>query len=86
MKLLEKHKDNVKQPWQVLKETTGKVQKKNQSLPTTIVMESGIISDKSAIAEEFNTFFFTNIDPNLANKIPQVRKRSISIFLPLILK
>ena len=58
MKLLEKHKDNVKQPWQVLKETTGKVQKKNQSLPTTIVMESGIISDKSAIAEEFNTFFY----------------------------
>ena len=33
-----------------------KNQKKNQSLPTTVEMENGIISDKSTIAEEFNTF------------------------------
>ena len=43
--LLEKHKDNAKQRWQVLKEITGKVQKKNQSLPTTLETENGIISD-----------------------------------------
>ena len=29
---------------------------KNQSLPTTIETEKRIISDKNAIAEEFNTF------------------------------
>ena len=55
--LLEKHKDNVKQGWYVLKEITGKVQKKNQSLPTTLETKNGIISDKNVIAEEFNTFF-----------------------------
>ena len=54
--LLEKHKDNAKQRWQILKEITGKVQKKNQSLPTTLETENRIISDKNAIAEEFNTF------------------------------
>ena len=67
--LLEKHKDNAKQRWQILKEITKKVQKKYQSLPTTLKTENGITSDINAIAEEFNTFF-TNIAPNLANKIP----------------
>ena len=38
------------------KEIKGKVQKKNQPLPTTLEMENGIISDKNAIAEELNIF------------------------------
>ena len=54
--LLEKHKDNAKQRWQVLKEITGKIQKKKQSLPSTLETKNGIISDKNATAEEFNTF------------------------------
>ena len=54
--LLEKHKDNAKQRWQVLKEITGKIQKEKQSLPSTLKTENGIISDKNATAEEFNTF------------------------------
>ena len=79
--LLEKHKDNAKQRWQILKEITEKVQKKNQSLPTTLETENRIISDKNAIAEEFNTFF-TNIGPNLANKIPQISKTLDQYFSP----
>ena len=43
--MLEKHKDNAKQRWQVLKEVTGKTQKKNQSFPTSLETENGIISD-----------------------------------------
>ena len=50
-----------------------KVQKKNQSLPSTLEIESKIISDKNTIAEEFNTFL-TNIDPNLSKKILQMSK------------
>ena len=80
--LLEKHKDNAKQRWQILKEITRKVQKKNQSLPTTLETENRIISDKNAIAEEFNTFF-TNIVPNLANKIPQISKTFDQCFSPV---
>ena len=41
--LLEKHKANEKQRWQILKEITGKVQRKNQSLPTTLATENRII-------------------------------------------
>ena len=40
-----------------MKEIAGKVQKKNQSLPTTLEMENRIMSDKNAIAEEFKTFY-----------------------------
>ena len=58
LNLLEKHKDNSKQQWQVLKEITGKFQKKNQSLSTTLETENKTMSHKNAIAEEFNTFFY----------------------------
>ena len=81
-KLLEKHKDNGKQRWQILKEITGKVQKKNQSLPTTLKTENRIISDKNAIAEEFDAFF-TNIGQNLANKIPQISTTFDQYFTPV---
>ena len=58
---------------QVLKEITGKIQKKYQPLQTTFETKNRIISEKNTIAEEFNTFF-TNVGANLANKIPQVSK------------
>ena len=77
--LLEKHKDKW---WQVSKENTGKAQKIRQSLPTTLETENGIISDKNAIVREFNTFF-TNIGPNLANKITQISKTFDQYFSPI---
>ena len=61
MNLLEKHKDNAKQLWQVLKEIIGKVQKKNQSLPTSLETKNIILSDKNVIS--------------LPNKISQVNKK-----------
>ena len=65
-----------------MKEITGKVQKENQSLPTTLETKNRIISDKHAIAEEFNTFF-TNIGPNLANRIPKISKTFDQYFSPV---
>ena len=62
-----------------MKEITGKVREKNQCLPTTVDTENGIMFDKNAIAEEFNTFF-TNIGPNPANKIPQVSQTLYQYF------
>ena len=56
-----------------MKEIIGKVQKKNQSLPTILEKENGITSDKNAIAKEFSTFF-TSIGPDPANRIPPVSK------------
>ena len=57
----------------MLKEITRKAQEKNQFLATTLETENEIISDKNAIAEEFNTFFII-IGPNLANEIAEVSK------------
>ena len=65
-----------------MNEITGKVQKKNQSLRTTLETENGIISDKNTIAEEFNTFF-TNIGTNLSKKIPQISKTFDQYFSPV---
>ena len=65
-----------------MKEITGKVQRKNQSLPTTLETENRIISDKNAIIEEFNTFL-TNIGPNLAPKIPEISKTFDQYFSPV---
>ena len=65
-----------------MREITGKVQKKNQSLPTTLKTENRIISDKNAIAEEFDAFF-TNIGQNLANKIPQISTTFDQYFTPV---
>ena len=75
--LLEKRKR-----WQISKEVIGKVKKKNQSLPTTLEMENRIISDKNAIAGEFNNFY-ANIGPKLANKIPQISKTFDQYFSPV---
>ena len=49
--LLEKHKEYVKQRWQVLKEITQNIQNNNWSLPTILETENGIISDKNTIGE-----------------------------------
>ena len=43
--LEQRHKYTAKKQWQAFKEITGKVQKKNQSLLTTIEMKNGIVFD-----------------------------------------
>ena len=65
-----------------MKEITRKAQEKNQFLATTLETENGIISDKNAIAEEFNTFFII-IGPNLANEIAEVSKMFDQYFCPV---
>ena len=79
--MTKKDKNNEKQRWQVLKEITGKVQKNNQSSPTTLETENGIISNKNAIAEGFS-IFFKNIGSNLANKLPQISKTFYQYLCP----
>ena len=61
-----------------MKEITGKVQRKNQSVPTTLETENRIISDKNAIIQEFNTFL-----KNMAPKIPEISKTFDQYFSPV---
>ena len=45
------------QAWQVMKETTGKQEKKSSSLPKAIKAKQEIIEKESEIAKEFNKTF-----------------------------
>ena len=65
-----------------MKEFTGNVQKKSQSLPTTLKKENEVISDKNVISEEFNTLFI-DICPKLANETSQVSKMFNQYFSPV---
>ena len=80
--LLEKHKDNAKQRWQILKEITRKVQKKNQSLPTTLETENRIISDKNhhdLTLKEFETAY-KSLKRNKASGIDDINSNIVLDF------
>ena len=80
--MLEKHKDNAKQRWQVLQEITGKVQKKNKAPPTSLNTETKLYLIK-ILFQKNSTLFSTNIGPNLSNKIPQLRETFDQYFSPV---
>ena len=80
--MLEKHKDNAKQRWQVLQEITEKVQKKNKAPPTSLDTERKLFLIRM-VFQKNSTLFFTNIGPNLPNKIPQLSKTFDHYFSPV---
>ena len=56
-----------------MKEIAGKNKTKSVNLPKMLKTNTGFIYNQEQIANEFNNFF-TNVGPNLANKIPTVQK------------
>ena len=63
-----KYKGNIFKTWETIKVVLNK-RKLKQELPSHFNINGRKLTDQSQIADEFNTFF-TNIGPNLANKIP----------------
>ena len=72
-KLILKYKNNIKKTWQIIKEAIGKEKCNQHRFPTKIVVDKESITNIHSIAENFNKFF-TEIGPNLANKINPSRK------------
>ena len=70
--LLQQNQNNMKKSWRILKEVINK--KKNTSSCSRFIVNNSITTDKKAIADSFNSFF-VDIGPNLANKIPNDRRR-----------
>ena len=66
-KLMEQHKNNLKKSWTFLKEVINK--KKSETVSSRFVINNRITTDKTEIANGFNSFF-VNVGPTLANKIP----------------
>ena len=56
-----------------MKEITGKKRIKSNNLPKMLKLDTKSIHNHNQIAEELNNFF-TNVGPNLANKIPNIKK------------
>ena len=62
-----KYKTDMKKTWQTINTIVQK-KKKGLSFPNYFMDGTKVITDKLEIANKFN-LFFTNIGPNLANKI-----------------
>ena len=62
-----KTKDNLKSTWKLIAQLI-KRKTKGQSFPTRLISNDQTFTKESDIADELNTFF-TNVGPNLADKI-----------------
>jgi len=65
--LLNKHKNNSRKIWQVMKKIAGKEKTKSNVLPKTIKIKDKNLYNEEEIAYEFNTFF-TSVGSELAKK------------------
>ena len=74
-KLILIYKNKVKKTWQIIKEALGKEKCNQHRFPTKIVVDKESITNIHSIAENFNKFF-TEIGPNLADKI-NIRQENI---------
>ena len=75
--LMEKHKNNLKKSWNIIKEVINK--NKSNTKFSRFLIDGQVTTDKNSISNGFNSFF-TNVGPSLANKIPS-DSRSPSAFL-----
>lgn len=78
-KLLESHKNNIKETWKVLNGVINKNHKTKSMYPDTFVDNDREVNGK-CIADGFNKFF-TNIGSDLAASIPEHNNSSINDYL-----
>lgn len=70
-----KHKSDTRQTWNLIKSILAK--KQMNDISPFFNLDDSLTSDKNAIAKKFNEYF-TNIGPNLANKIPTTDTEFVS--------
>ena len=68
--LILKYKNNIKKPWEVIKESIGKRNCHDQNFPKKIVVDGKDITGEELIAKSFNKYF-AEIGPKLAKNIQQ---------------
>ena len=74
-----KSKSSLKQTWKILNEAINRKGKLSK-LPSVFKINDQEISDPSVIADKFCSYF-SNIGPNLADKIPQSSISHLSSWL-----
>ena len=68
--------------WHIMKEITGKCKANSNRFPKSINVNKKSIKKNNLIAAEFNEYF-TNVGPNLANKIQNTSKTFDDFLLPV---
>ena len=62
--------DNIKRTWDIIKNITLGCDHPNSQLLTEIKVYNNLITDSNIMANKFN-YFFSNVGPVPANKIPK---------------
>ena len=63
-----KYQNNIKNTWNIIKDTIGKTKSIQSSFPKKIIHKTKSITDAHLIVKHFNSYF-TEFGQNLANKI-----------------
>ena len=71
----QKHKNDTKSTWRIIKDILNKSQKP-KNYPDTFLVDGKLSSDKLIIAKQFNPYF-SNIDQNLASEIITPNTRAV---------
>ena len=66
--------------WKTISEIICKSNSKRKE-QEKIIVDSKLVLDKQEICERFNDFFFTNIGPNLAEKIETGKTKRFDVYL-----
>ena len=71
--LIIKYENNLKQTWDVIKDSVGKAKSIKKFFPQKIITNNKIVTDTDVIAKHFNTYF-TEIGQNLSKKLKHLQK------------
>ena len=77
-KILNKHKNSIKETWNILRNVTGS--STANTFPNSFVIDNKLISNKNDIVNDFNNFF-TNIGPDLAKNISNTSNKHFIDYL-----
>ena len=75
----QKHKNDIKSTWRIIKDILNKSQKQ-KNYPDTFLVDGKLISDKLIIAKQLNSCF-SNIGQNLASEIIAPNNKSFTDYL-----
>ena len=75
----QKHKNDIKSTWRIIKDILNKSEKQ-KNYPDTFLVDGKLISDKLIIAKQFNSYF-SNIGQNLASEIIAPNNKSFTDYL-----
>ena len=78
---------NIKKTWDIIKNITLRCDHVNSQPVTEVKVDNNLITDSNIMANKFN-YFFSNVGPVLANKIPKtvISQKVYVSLIPILMK